>query len=957
MKALKFIFCFILVAFISNLFGQKKLTSIYSEKNQPEQEYLGIEGDHLYYAKVQPNGYFIMKENLTDNTLESNLIHRIEASLGIFDHFALHNGKILLNNTSILLIYDIETEEQEIIDISEYGYSSELIYSHDKAFLTYTDILVEIDLQNFEIETDNSISKQILDGMLFDPTSLGDYHSFLLNGRNVLLDSFAMSFHKDNSTGSAFYSINLHTKEVTTLESFPPGYTSRNIWLADNGWHYYSDKYVNGKYFFYTFTTTENGILTKKIPMQLPVQFDSDYSIAYLSDTHLIGLYYYEDFMNDVFINYVVIQNLTDNTYQEYTFDPAFSAKFEPDGYYKLNGNVLNFIDYDGNIKSTMNVGSTFSFRNQLGIGFINWYSYTFGNKWLGASFDSEGVETYYLIDKDSYVELGQTEIYNIYKDPVANKSILWAGMQENQYSYHEISNEELITLTNYNDPIKSGGKFEIPENTFDPIMRASNKNRDWFFYNFSTSFNEVDQNEDIQKSAKDLVQVGDFYYHMVSNNLQNYLVRFQKEDNIFERQSINFVDEKPQGYFRLHKGYDFMLLESYSDQKIHMSTLDLEGNLRYLKDINNIEAYSGIDSKNNVISTNGQIYALAKDPNGEHLVPYKVGKDFNNTNVLFNNPDFSNGESIFLLSEGDLFSYIDAGAYFFIKNDGETIFFNEDHSTSPYYYNGKFYFKDKYFDESLETFIEWNSGMNNIHHIQNDIVFGSIDDAITLMDINTFEIETLNIDASDALFYSGEVHSIIYLPQTKEVCWSDATLASSLCNELPENLEIGMNYRVEKDFFIFTGSNKDIGSELFFMDKSGEVTTFDINHGPESSAPLDFIVDEKNLYFTAFKEESGRQIYSINLNDPTSTIEIYPEIKQMEIYPNPSNDLVSAKTEKSIQRIEIINSLGNKIKTIPINNKTDLQNIDISFLSSGVYYFKYFNSDQFVGVSTMMKI
>jgi hypothetical protein len=93
-------------------------------------------------------------------------------------------------------------------------------------------------------------------------------------------------------------------------------------------------------------------------------------------------------------------------------------------------------------------------------------------------------------------------------------------------------------------------------------------------------------------------------------------------------------------------------------------------------------------------------------------------------------------------------------------------------------------------------------------------------------------------------------------------------------------------------------------------------------------------------------------------LNWPTATDNNnVKEVKEIDIYPNPSTDLVSINTDLSIKSIKAINSLGREIAIIPIHHKSALQNLEMTFLPSGIYFFQYLDKLQILGVSKFTKL
>ena len=72
---------------------------------------------------------------------------------------------------------------------------------------------------------------------------------------------------------------------------------------------------------------------------------------------------------------------------------------------------------------------------------------------------------------------------------------------------------------------------------------------------------------------------------------------------------------------------------------------------------------------------------------------------------------------------------------------------------------------------------------------------------------------------------------------------------------------------------------------------------------------------------------------------------------KNINIYPNPTNSLISIKstTLAKIENVLISDLLGKTVLEMKINNTEFINSIDISKLSSGQYFIKIKTSDGFV--------
>lgn len=89
-------------------------------------------------------------------------------------------------------------------------------------------------------------------------------------------------------------------------------------------------------------------------------------------------------------------------------------------------------------------------------------------------------------------------------------------------------------------------------------------------------------------------------------------------------------------------------------------------------------------------------------------------------------------------------------------------------------------------------------------------------------------------------------------------------------------------------------------------------------------------LIDEVYLYDRAISSTEVSQIYSY---DGRSTSVVYNTIKQVAIFPNPTNNILSFNADFKLKTVSVINTLG-QISVLEVNNNT----IDVSMLLGGVY-------------------
>ncbi|MCL7754469.1 T9SS type A sorting domain-containing protein [Polaribacter sp. Z022] len=75
--------------------------------------------------------------------------------------------------------------------------------------------------------------------------------------------------------------------------------------------------------------------------------------------------------------------------------------------------------------------------------------------------------------------------------------------------------------------------------------------------------------------------------------------------------------------------------------------------------------------------------------------------------------------------------------------------------------------------------------------------------------------------------------------------------------------------------------------------------------------------------------------------------------LASLKIYPNPTTNFINLNSQSNIQKVEIYNVLGAKVKTLNTDDKNVL--IDVSLLKKGIYLLRY-NIDNSVGTSRFIK-
>lgn len=124
-------------------------------------------------------------------------------------------------------------------------------------------------------------------------------------------------------------------------------------------------------------------------------------------------------------------------------------------------------------------------------------------------------------------------------------------------------------------------------------------------------------------------------------------------------------------------------------------------------------------------------------------------------------------------------------------------------------------------------------------------------------------------------------------------------------------------------------------GNSVIFIDSDSEFFPIENISGDYLNSKLSEAGDF--IYFLAFDEELGRQVFRLNKNTISSSEDINKEIS-MVLFPNPSSDIISIKTEVNVTYYSIIDATGRVLKSKTITSSIENINIDISDLQTGTY-------------------
>jgi hypothetical protein len=162
--------------------------------------------------------------------------------------------------------------------------------------------------------------------------------------------------------------------------------------------------------------------------------------------------------------------------------------------------------------------------------------------------------------------------------------------------------------------------------------------------------------------------------------------------------------------------------------------------------------------------------------------------------------------------------------------------------------------------------------------------------------------------------------------------------------------------------FLIYISYNRMPGEDIFFSGFTKISLKDEIGQGSQIEA-ITNISDSGKYYAT--RENFSTTISGIIFTFKQKLYEFYDETSALlsitknelaliNISPNPATHKVKIKTNLPFSTIEIYNSFGKKVTTLIIPNEKE---IDVSFLSKGIYYLKLYLKDNNSIVRKMVKL
>ena len=153
-------------------------------------------------------------------------------------------------------------------------------------------------------------------------------------------------------------------------------------------------------------------------------------------------------------------------------------------------------------------------------------------------------------------------------------------------------------------------------------------------------------------------------------------------------------------------------------------------------------------------------------------------------------------------------------------------------------------------------------------------------------------------------------------------------------------------------DQLFFSADNGGFNMEPWVTDGTvaGTHIVEDLNPAGASQDYSETYIHFDNRIFFSANTGSGGQLFVMescaNLGVETNPVTAFT------IYPNPTKNLINIDTTSEIEKIDIYNSLGQRVNSV-VGNKKE---VDVSTLSNGIYFLTITTTDQFQTVQRIIK-
>lgn len=181
-----------------------------------------------------------------------------------------------------------------------------------------------------------------------------------------------------------------------------------------------------------------------------------------------------------------------------------------------------------------------------------------------------------------------------------------------------------------------------------------------------------------------------------------------------------------------------------------------------------------------------------------------------------------------------------------------------------------------------------------------------------------------------------------------KDINSGSGSAFSSLADSIP-------NFAFLNGEVFFTANDGTTGHELWKTDGTSSGTSLVVDiYGSGSSFPDELTPVDSNLYFTAFDDVYGRELWAYGTPPlppppPPVSLEDLESLDLLSIYPNPSAGLINIFYPKRFEEypfLEIVDFKGSTVYQRKLAKDTSFWQVDLSELPKGIYILKLGNEN-----------
>jgi len=212
---------------------------------------------------------------------------------------------------------------------------------------------------------------------------------------------------------------------------------------------------------------------------------------------------------------------------------------------------------------------------------------------------------------------------------------------------------------------------------------------------------------------------------------------------------------------------------------------------------------------------------------------------------------------------------------------------------------------------------------LSNFNPTYTTIYYPALQDSVI---IYNHRLNSLKRDGDILYIHTQNNELIVFDSKTREL--------KNLINDVNKGFNNITSSLVFNNKFFFSHLDPSLGYELYSLD----TTTFDlelvydINPGFNSSRPYDFFVYKDELYFEAYHETLGNQLWRLNNSDVfTQVVNVLEKTNQINLYPNPTKTQLNIEVFGNTHdtQIKLTSLSGEEVFTVPFSKTIDVSNVE----------------------------